>query len=74
MTLQNGESGRKPWTVYGLLYPSEISTPVPINPVVLAAFTITFVVMAVVGIYGMYIVSTKRLRFIELLRKGAGVE
>ncbi len=68
------ENGRKPWTVYGLLYPSEISTPVPINPVVLAAFTITFVVMAVVGIYGMYVVSTKRLRFIELLRKGAGVE
>jgi len=30
--------------------------------------------MAVVGIYGMYVVSTKRLRFIELLRKGAGVE
>jgi cytochrome d ubiquinol oxidase subunit I len=68
------ETGRKPWTVYGLLYPADLSTPVPINPVVLAAFTITFVAMAAVGIYGMYVVSMKRMKFIELLKKGAGAE
>lgn len=68
------ETGRKPWTAYGLLYPSEIVTPVPIDPPVLLLFTMTFVAMAVVGLFGIYIVATRRLRFIELLRKGAGVE
>ena len=68
------DGGRKPWTVYGLLYPEEVVTPVPIDPLVLALFTLTFVAMAVVGLYGMYIVSTRGLTFIELLKKGAGVE
>jgi cytochrome d ubiquinol oxidase subunit I len=68
------DGGRKPWTVYGLVYPGEVVTPVPINPWVLALFTFTFVAMAVVGIYGIYIVATRRPRFIELLKKGAGIE
>ena len=68
------EGGRKPWTVYGLLYPTELVTPVSIDPFVLTLFTLTFVLMAIVGLYGIYIVATRRLRFIELLRKGAGIE
>lgn len=68
------DGGRKPWTVYGLVYPGEVVTPVPINPWVLALFTLTFVGMAVVGIYGIYIVATRPPRFIELLKKGAGIE
>jgi cytochrome d ubiquinol oxidase subunit I len=68
------EVGRKPWTVYGLLYPEELVTPVPINPVVLAFFVLTFVIVAIVGVYGMYVVATSPLRFIQLLKKGAGVE
>jgi len=27
-----------------------------------------------VGIYGIYVVSTRRLKFLELLKKGAGEE
>lgn len=68
------EVGRKPWTVYGLLYPEELMTPVPVNPVVLALFVLVFVSMAIIGLYGMYIVATKTPRFVELLKKGAGVE
>ena len=68
------EVGRTPWTVYGLLHPEETITPVPMNPVVLALFVATFATVAFVGTYGMYLVATSPLRFIELLRKGAGVE
>ena len=67
------EDGRKPWTVYGLLYPEELMTSVPIGPVVIL-FALLFVVVALVGIYGIYVVSTRRLKFIELLKKGGGVE
>jgi cytochrome d ubiquinol oxidase subunit I len=68
------EVGRKPWTVYGLLYPEELITPVPIDPIALALFVLTFVTVAIVGLYGMYVVATSPLRFIQLLKKGAGVE
>jgi cytochrome d ubiquinol oxidase subunit I len=68
------DGGRKPWTVYGLLYPEEVVTPVPINPTVLAIFVLIFVAVAIIGLYGMYIVSTKSLKFVELLKKGGGVE
>jgi len=68
------EDGRKPWTVYGLIYPEEVITPVSINPLVFVAFAVIFVAVAIVGIYGIYIVSTRRLKFIELLKKGAGVD
>jgi cytochrome d ubiquinol oxidase subunit I len=67
------EVGRRPWTVYGLLYPEELMTRVAIGPVVLI-FALVFATVAVVGVYGIYVVSTRRLKFIELLKKGAGVE
>jgi cytochrome d ubiquinol oxidase subunit I len=67
------EDGRKPWTVYGLLYPEELMTRVTIGPVVIL-FALLFVAIATVGIYGIYVVSTRRLKFIELLRRGEGVE
>jgi cytochrome d ubiquinol oxidase subunit I len=67
------EVGRRPWTVYGLLYPEELMTRVPIGPVVLL-FALIFATVAIVGVYGIYVVSTRRLKFIELLKKGAGVE
>jgi cytochrome d ubiquinol oxidase subunit I len=68
------EVGRKPWTVYGLIYPDEVVTPVAINPMVMVAFVGVFVVMAAVGVYGMYVFAAKPLKFMELLKKGAGVE
>ena len=67
------EDGRKPWTVYGLLYPEELVTSVPIGPVFIL-FAVLFVAVAAIGIYGIYVVSTRRLKFIELLKKGGGVE
>ena len=67
------EDGRKPWTVYGLLYPEELITSVPAGPVFIL-FAVLFVVVAAIGVYGIYVVSTRRLKFIELLKKGAGVE
>jgi cytochrome d ubiquinol oxidase subunit I len=67
------EDGRKPWTVYGLLYPEELMTSVPIGPVFIL-FAVLFVVVAAIGIYGIYVVSTRGLKFVELLKKGAGVE
>jgi cytochrome d ubiquinol oxidase subunit I len=68
------EVGRRPWTVYGLLYPEELITPVPVNPIVLGLFTLAFVSVAIIGLYGMYFVATRPLKFTELLDKGAGVE
>jgi cytochrome d ubiquinol oxidase subunit I len=68
------EVGRKPWTVYGLLYPEELITPVPVNPIVLGFFTLAFVSVAIMGLYGMYYVATRPLKFTELLEKGGGVE
>ncbi|MCS6785008.1 MAG: cytochrome ubiquinol oxidase subunit I, partial [Candidatus Caldarchaeum sp.] len=68
------EVGRKPWTVYGLLYPEELVTPAPVPASVMILFTAAFTVMAVGGIYGMYLVATRPLEFVKLLRRGAGVE
>jgi cytochrome d ubiquinol oxidase subunit I len=67
------EDGRKPWTVYGLLYPEELITSVPVG-LVFILFAVLFVAVAVIGIYGIYVVSTRRLKFIELLKKGGGAE
>ena len=66
------EVGRKPWTVYGLIYPEELITPVPINSIVLGLFVLAFVSMAIIGLYGMYYFSTRPLKFTELLEKGDG--
>lgn len=68
------EAGRKPWTVYGLLTPTELVTPVPASPLIMAAFTAVFVTMALGGVYGMYLVASKPLLFVKLLRRGAGEE
>jgi cytochrome d ubiquinol oxidase subunit I len=67
------EDGRKPWTVYGLLYPEELITSVPVGPVFML-FAVLFVAVAMIGVYGIYVVSTRRLKFIELLKKGGGME
>ena len=56
-----------------MLYPEELMTRVTIGPVIIL-FTLLFVAIAMVGAYGIYVVSTRRLKFIELLRKGGGVE
>jgi cytochrome d ubiquinol oxidase subunit I len=64
--------GRKPWTVYGLIYPEELITPVPIDIIVLGLFVLAFVSMAIIGLYGMYYFSTRPLKFTELLEKGDG--
>lgn len=68
------EVGRKPWTVYGLIYPEELITPVPIDSVVLGLFVLAFVFMAIIGLYGMYYFATRPLKFTELLEEGAGTE
>jgi cytochrome d ubiquinol oxidase subunit I len=68
------EVGRKPWTVYGLLYPEELVTPVSFSTPVIIAFTLLFAAMALGGLYGMYLVAVKPLEFVKLLRRGAGVE
>ncbi|MEM4574455.1 MAG: cytochrome ubiquinol oxidase subunit I [Candidatus Caldarchaeum sp.] len=68
------EVGRKPWTVYGLLTPNELVTPVPVSFETMALFTLAFGAMAFGGMYGMYLVAAKPLEFVKLLRKGAGVE
>lgn len=68
------EVGRKPWTVYGLVYPEELITPVPVSPIVLGLFTLAFALVAIIGLYGMYYVATRPLKFTELLDKGAGAE
>ncbi len=68
------EVGRKPWTVYGLLYPEELVTPTPVPATTMALFTAVFVAMAAGGLYGMYLVATRPLEFVRLLRRGAGLE
>ncbi|MEZ0319893.1 MAG: cytochrome ubiquinol oxidase subunit I [Pyrobaculum sp.] len=68
------EVGRKPWTVYGLLYPSELMTPVPYatSPEFLAVAYIVILAVNLGGLYAMYIVATREYKFLELLKKGAG--
>ncbi|MEM4672659.1 MAG: cytochrome ubiquinol oxidase subunit I [Sulfolobales archaeon] len=65
------EAGRKPWTVYGLLYPSEVVTAVDYarTPqfVLLAGAIILGVNLG--GIYAMYIVASRHARFTELIER-----
>ncbi|MEN3048419.1 MAG: cytochrome ubiquinol oxidase subunit I [Candidatus Caldarchaeales archaeon] len=68
------EVGRKPWTVYGLLYPEELVTPAEVSAATMAAFTTLFTAMSIAGVVGMYLVATRPLEFVRLLRRGAGVE
>ncbi|MEM1902513.1 MAG: cytochrome ubiquinol oxidase subunit I [Pyrobaculum sp.] len=69
------EIGRKPWTVYGLLYPSEVMTPVPYatSPGFLAWAYFVIIAVNAGGLLALYIVATREYKFIELLKKGAGV-
>lgn len=64
------ELGRKPWTVYGLFYPEELVTVVSYART--AEFAILFgfviVIIALTGIFAMYLVATRELRFLDLLR------
>ncbi|ACB39273.1 cytochrome ubiquinol oxidase subunit I [Pyrobaculum neutrophilum] len=68
------EIGRKPWTVYGLLYPSELVTPVPYatSPGFLAILYLVVLAVNLGGLYAMYLVATREYKFLELLKKGAG--
>jgi len=69
------EVGRKPWTVYGLLYPSELMTPVPYStsPGFLAFAYLVILAVNLGGLFAMYLVATREYKFLELLKKGAGV-
>jgi len=69
------EVGRKPWTVYGLLYPSELVTPVPYStsPSFLAFAYLVILAVNIGGLFAMYLVATREYKFLELLKKGAGV-
>lgn len=69
------EVGRKPWTVYGLLYPSELVTPVPYStsPGFLAIAYLVILAVNIGGLFAMYLVATREYKFLELLKKGAGV-
>jgi len=55
------EVGRKPWTVYGLLYPEELITVVEFSrsPEFAIAFGIVIASIAVFGILAMYTVATR---------------
>ncbi|MFN4046499.1 MAG: cytochrome ubiquinol oxidase subunit I, partial [Acidilobaceae archaeon] len=69
------EVGRKPWTVYGLLYPEELATPVPYaTSLEFLAFAYAVILSVnLLGLYALYIVATRGPRFIELLKRGLGV-
>lgn len=59
------EIGRKPWTVYGLLYPSELITSIEINPlievVIIGGMLAAFALM----VYTIYLVLTRDIRFLR---------
>jgi cytochrome d ubiquinol oxidase subunit I len=69
------EVGRKPWTVYGLVYPSEVVSVSPIAYQTSFVLVAAFIVLAVnlAGLLAMYIVATRELRFLDLLKRGLGV-
>jgi len=68
------EVGRKPWTVYGLLYPSEVVTPVPYStsPGFLAFAYFVILAVNLSGLFALYIVAARGYRFLELLKRGTG--
>jgi cytochrome d ubiquinol oxidase subunit I len=69
------EVGRKPWTVYGLLYPEELVSISPIARETSFVAIATLIILGVNlgGLYAMYVVATKELRFLDLLKKGLGI-
>ncbi|MET1123824.1 MAG: cytochrome ubiquinol oxidase subunit I [Archaeoglobaceae archaeon] len=66
------EVGRKPWTVYGLLYPEELVTVVGYGrtPEFAALMAITITIIVLFGVLAMYLVATREYRFLDLLRGG----
>jgi cytochrome d ubiquinol oxidase subunit I len=57
------------------LYPSELVTPVPYStsPGFLAIAYLVILAVNIGGLYAMYLVATREYKFLELLKKGAGV-
>jgi len=64
------EIGRKPWTVYGLLHPQEVISPVNyvVDPIFLAFAYIVVIGVNAFGLYAMYLVATREYRFLDMLR------
>jgi len=58
------EVGRKPWTVYGLLYPEELITPVEINSPVAIGIILGVIIGISLMFYTIYIVLTKPPRIL----------
>ncbi len=59
------EIGRKPWTIYGLFYPEEVITPIPISHYVAATIIGGILVGIVLMIYTIYRVLVKPPSFLE---------
>jgi len=66
------EVGRKPWTVYGLLYPEELVSVVGYaRSVEFALFMGTVIALIVLfGIFCMYLIATREKKSEELIRGG----
>lgn len=66
------EVGRKPWTVYGLLYPEELVTVVEYARSAGFALFMGIVIALIVlfGIFGMHIIATREKKSDELIRGG----
>lgn len=58
------EVGRKPWTVYGLLWPEELvsANAITLSPSFIAFMALVIMVVGVGGLFAMYIVATKEFR------------
>ncbi|MEM4674207.1 MAG: cytochrome ubiquinol oxidase subunit I [Pyrobaculum sp.] len=65
------EAGRKPWTVYGLLYPEDVVTPVPYatDPVFLTWAYAVVLAVNLGGLAGLYIIATRKDKFLKMLKK-----
>ncbi len=59
------EIGRKPWTIYGLFYPEDVVTPVPITSPLVLIIIGGIVVGVVLMIYTIYIVLVRPPSFLR---------
>lgn len=66
------EVGRKPWTVYGLLYPQEVVTPIQLSqsPIFLAIASLVIIAVAVLGYGAMFLVATRPQLVKKIFREG----
>ncbi len=60
------EIGRKPWTVYGLLYPEELVTPNPIGPEVTLTIIGGLILGLLITFTTIYLVLKKSPRFLKI--------